>query len=93
VHCRLGFGPVSSHALADYIILENLFLFVLIIAPKFESMDKRRSFMREVFVMDYSEETICGESLAKILAKPTERDSDLLQAQAIDVLANSNLML
>lgn len=74
-------------------ILENLFLLVLIVAPKPESMDERSNFMREVFVMDYSEETICGENLASILAKPIERDPDLLQAQAIDVLANTNLML
>lgn len=49
--------------------------------------------MREVFVTNYPEDTVSGESLAKILTKPTERDSDLLQAQAIDILAQSNLML
>ena len=74
-------------------ILENLFLLVLIVAPKFESMDKRRSFMHEVFVTNYPQDTICGENLARILTKPTERDSDLLQAQAIEILAKSNLML
>jgi hypothetical protein len=75
------------------VILENLFLLVLIVAPKFESMDKRSGFMREVFVANYPQDTICGESLARMLAKPTERDSDLLQAQAIEILAKSNLML
>jgi len=49
--------------------------------------------MREVFVTNYSEDTTCGEGLATILTKPRERDSDLLQAQAIDILAQSNLML
>jgi len=49
--------------------------------------------MREVFVTNYPEDTICGEGLAKILTKPTEKDSDLLQAQAIDILAQRNLML
>jgi len=49
--------------------------------------------MREVFVTNYHEDTTCGESLARVLTKPTERDPDLLQAQAIDVLAQSNLML
>lgn len=78
---------------SDYIILENLLLLVLIVAPKFESMDKRTSFMREVFVTNYPKDTTCAESLVKILAKPTERDSDILQAQAIDILAKSNLML
>lgn len=68
-------------------------LLVLIVAPKFDSMDKRNTFMREVFVTNYPEDAMCGENLARILAKPTERDSDLLQAQAIDVLAKSNLML
>ena len=49
--------------------------------------------MREVFVTNYPEDTTCGEGLAGILAKPRERDSDLLQAQAIEILAQSNLML
>jgi len=80
-------------SLADYVILENLLLLVLIVAPKSEFMDKRSAFMRDVFVTNYPEDTTCGERLARILAKPTERDADLLQAQAIDVLAQSNLML
>ena len=79
--------------LTDYVILENLLLLVLIVAPKFEFMDKRSAFMREVFVTNHPENTMCGEGLARILTKPTERDSDLLQAQAIDILAQSNLML
>lgn len=66
---------------------------MLIVAPKFDVIEKRNNFLREVFVMDYSEETICGENIARILAESTEMDSDLLQAQAIDVLAKSNLML
>jgi len=78
---------------ADYVVLENLLLLVLIVAPGFESMGKRSTFVREVFVTGYPEDTICGENLAKILTKPTERDSDILQAQAIDILANGNLML
>lgn len=90
---RLCFDIENLYALADYIILENLFLLVLIVAPKFETMDKRNSFMREVFVTNYPKDTICGESLVRILAKPNARDSDLLQAQAIEVLAKSNLML
>jgi len=49
--------------------------------------------MREVFVTNYPEDAVSGESLARILTKPTEKDSDLLQAQAIDILAQSNLML
>jgi len=49
--------------------------------------------MREVFVTNYPEDAVSGENLAKVLTKPTERDSDLLQAQAIDILAQSNLML
>jgi hypothetical protein len=79
--------------LADYVILENLLLLVLIVAPKFEFMDKRSAFIREVFVTNYPENIICGESLARVLTKPTERDSDLLQAQVIDILAQNNLML
>ncbi|KAF9783839.1 hypothetical protein BJ322DRAFT_882244 [Thelephora terrestris] len=86
---RLG---ATLYGSKDYVILENLFLLVLIVAPKFESMDKRSGFMREVFVANYPQDTICGESLARMLAKPTERDSDLLQAQAIEILAKSNLM-
>lgn len=78
---------------ADYVVLENLLLLVLIVAPGFESMGKRSAFVREVFVTGYPEDTICGENLARILTKPTERDSDILQAQAIDILAKSNLML
>lgn len=80
---------------ADYVILENLLLLVLIVAPKFDSasIEKRSNFMREVFVMNNPNDAICGESLAKILGKPTARDSDLLQAQAVDILAKSNLML
>jgi len=49
--------------------------------------------MREVFITNYPEDAVSGEGLARILTKPTERDSDLLQAQAIDILAQSNLML
>ena len=90
---RSGFDALGSHPFADYVILENLLLLVLIVAPKFHSMDKRSSFMREVFVMNYPWDTICGESLVTILAKPTARDSDVLQAQAIEVLAKSNIML
>lgn len=83
----------SCASLADYVILENLLLLVLIIAPKSELADKRGAFMREVFVTNYPGNTICGEGLARVLTKPTERDSDLLQAKAIDILAQSNLML
>ena len=83
----------SDASPADYVILEILLLLVLMAAPKSEFMDKRSTYMREVFITNYPEDTICGESLARILTKPTERDSDLLQAQAIDVLAQSNLML
>ena len=83
----------SPASLTDYVILENLFLLVLLVAPKSEFMDKRSNFMHEVFVLNCPEDTICGETLARILTKPTERDSDLLQAQAIEVLAGSNLML
>ena len=68
-------------------------MLVLIVAPKFEFMDKRSAFMREVFVTNHPEVAVCGEGLARILTKPTEKDSDLLQAQAIDILAQSNLML
>ena len=74
-------------------ILENLLLLVLLVAPKFDVMDERTNFMREVFVTNYPEDAICGENLARILAKPTEKDSDLLQAQVIELLAQSNLML
>lgn len=74
-------------------VLENILLLVLIVAPKSEFMDKRGAFMREVFVTNYPEDDICGEALAGILAKPTQSDSDLLQAQAINILAQSNLML
>lgn len=74
-------------------ILENLLLLTLIVAPKSESMDKRGAFMREVFVTNYPEDSMYGEDLAKILTKPTEKDSDLLQAQVIDILAKGNLML
>ena len=56
-------------------------------------MDKRGAFMREVFVTNYPEDSMYGEDLAKILTKPTEKDSDLLQAQVIDILAKGNLML
>ena len=83
--------PISSHA--DYVVLENLLLLVLIVAPGFEPMGKRGAFVREVFLTGYPEDNICGENLANILTKPTERDSDILQAQAIDILAKSNLML
>ncbi|KAF9648423.1 hypothetical protein BDM02DRAFT_2278694 [Thelephora ganbajun] len=86
---RLGAALYGSK---DYVVLENLLLLVLIIAPKFEFMDQRSTFMREVFVMNHPEDTVCGESLARILTRPAERDSDLLQAQAIDVLAKSNLI-
>ena len=79
--------------LPDYVVLENLLLLVLIIAPKSEVMDKRSVFMREVFVTNYPGDTICGERLAEMLTKPTERDSDLIQAKAMDILAQSNLML
>ena len=68
-------------------------MLVLIIAPKPGVMDKRSAFMREVFVTNYPGDTTCGEGLAKILARPTERDSDLIQAKAMDILAQSNLML
>lgn len=80
-------------SLADYVVLENLLLLVLIVAPKFEVMAERSAFVRGVFVAGDSEDTRCGEDLARILTKPTKSDSDLLQAQAIDVLAKSNLML
>ena len=90
-------GQFRYHVLrpsrADYVVLENLLLLVLIVAPGFESMGKRSAFVHEAFVMGYPEDTICGENLARILTKPTERDSDVLQAQAIDILAKSNLML
>jgi len=66
----------------DYVVLENLLLLVLIVAPGFESMGKRGAFVHEVFVTGYPEDTICGENLAKILTKPTGRDSDILQAAA-----------
>jgi len=75
------------------VVLENLLLLVLIVAPKSEFLDKRSAFMREVFVTNHPEDTVCGDSLARILTKPTERDSDLLQAQTINILAKSNLML
>jgi len=78
---------------ADYVVLENLLLLVLIVAPGVESVGERGAFVREVFVTGYPEDVICGENLARVLAKPTERDSDILQAQAIDILAKSNLML
>jgi hypothetical protein len=91
---RTRFGDcVLMHTPTDYVVLENLLLLVLIVAPKFEFMDKRSAFMREVFVTNCPEDTICGETLARILTKPTERDSDLLQAQAIDILAKSKFML
>ena len=93
MYSRLGFEAIGLCAPADYIILENLLLLVLIVAPKFEFMEKRSNFMREVFVTNYPKDTTCGDTLARILTKPTERDSDLLQAQAMDVLAKSNLML
>ena len=78
---------------ADYVVLENLLLLVLIVAPGFESMEKRSAFVHEVFVTGYPEDTTSGENLARILTKPTEKDSDILQAQAIDILARNNLML
>jgi len=77
----------------DYVVLENFLLLVLIVSPGFESMGKRSAFVREVFVTGYPEDSVRDESLAKILTKPTETDSDILQAQAIDILAKSNLML
>lgn len=49
--------------------------------------------MREVFVTNCPGDTACGEGLAKLLAKPTEKDSDLIQAKAMDILAQNNLML
>ena len=95
VKCRrTRFGHhVLMHTPTDYVVLENLLLLVLIVAPKFEFLDKRSAFMREVFVTNCPEDTICGETLARILTKPTEGDSDLLQAQAVDILAKSNFML
>jgi len=75
------------------VVLENLLLLVLIVAPKSEFLAKRSAFMREVFVTNHPEDTVCGDGLARILTKPTEKDSDLLQAQAINILAKSNLML
>ena len=86
-------SPCAYAQLTDYVVMENLLLLILIVAPKFEPMDKRSAFMREVFVTNHPEDIMYGESLAKILTKPTEKDSDLLQAQAIDILAKGNLML